>query len=239
MRALCVGGGAVSGISIDQASLRLTLSRLSAVGTRVAPEAARLAINDVAFSIFFQNKKLIEKSFDDPVPFTKNAFFVQKATTSNPVAIIQRKTIAGQRNYLETQSDGGVRPQTGLEKLLEKRLKYEGVIRAVLPTSHTRKDRRGNISRSLVTRILASAGSGGSASGGRRGGKYFVAQPGDALSPGVYEERAREIRKVLAFTDVAPRYDDNFPMVDAARKVAAKEFEPAYERAFKTALART
>ncbi|MEJ6397032.1 hypothetical protein [Yoonia sp. 208BN28-4] len=236
------------GVSISPADLRAVVARLSAVSTKVLPEASRLALNDVAFKVFFENKNLIERSFDRPVAFTRNAFRVDKATPSNLVATVERKTIQSGRHYLEVQSEGGRRPQTGLEKLLASRLRYEGIIQSVLPTANMRRTAAGNMSRGLVNQIVSAVQAqrdpttnttAASRQRNRRRAQYFVPGVDSKLSPGVYERRGKSIRKMLAFSDKSPSYEAAFPMQEHAQKVAEDAIEPAFERAFRTALART
>ncbi len=240
----------IDGFGVNAGDLARVASRLDALNSRVFPEASRLALNDVAFKVMYENRDLMKRVFDNPSPWTLSAFFVRKATLANMSATVERKTNQAGRHFLEVQSDGGKRPLTGLERLLTSRLKYNGLIQAVLPSKHARKDRRGNVSRGQINQILSAVqAQGDSAANTTKASKsrarnrnraaYFVPRTDSKLSPGVYQRKGDDIKKMLAFSDVAPTYDLRFPMEEHAQKVAAAEIEPAFERAFRTALART
>ena len=208
-----------------------------------AKEIARLATNDIAFEVFRENKTLIKKSFDSPTRFTVNSFMVRKATTSNPVATVERKPFLAKRHYLEVQSEGGQRGQTGVEKLLARRLKYAGLINSVLPTKHMRRNKFGNVSKGQMQKILSGVSSQrdsrnnstvrSEAQNKGLSAEFFVPDLDSKLTPGVWERRGKRIRKLLAFSDSAPRYDAAFPMEERAHKVASEYCEHAYERAFR------
>lgn len=225
---------------IDASDLRNLNRNLDNLRTDL-PRMNAWALNDMAFEVFRENKKLMARVFDNPVPYTLNAFFVRKATPQSPVATVQRKDKPVGKHYLEVQQQGGRRPQTGFEKLLSRRLKYEGIIQSVLPTRAARRNRYGNISPGLIQQVLSSVKAQGdayqntTAASRRRAGKrragYFVPQAESALSPGVYERRGETIRKVLAFSDAVPSYSARFPMEDHGQQVATAAAPAAYDRA--------
>ena len=219
------------------------LKELERFGRESAPEVSRLALNDTAFAVLGENKKLMERVFDRPNPFTLRAFRVQKATREDLTAVVLRKDMAARRHYLEVQSAGGARPQTGLERLMRTRLKYSGLIQSVLPTKNFRTNRYGNMAPGRVQQMLASVKAQGdrqqnttATSRAKARGKradYFVPKVGSSLSPGVYERRGKRIRKMLAFSQSAPRYRARFEMEAHGEEVARNAIAPAYERAFK------
>ncbi|WP_118136419.1 hypothetical protein [Oceanicella sp. SM1341] len=232
----------------DRRDLASLQRRLAALG-RDAPEVSRLALNDMAFAVHAENKKLIAEAFEQPTPFTLNAFVVRKATAASLSAVVERKPAQRGRHYLETQETGGKRGQTGFERLLSQRLKYSGIIQAVLPTKRLRRNRYGNVSPGVAQQILSAVQAQGDAAnnttaasakrvGARRAG-YFVPSEESRLSAGVFERRGKRIRKVLAFSDHMPGYTPRFPMEERARDVAAAAAPEAFERALARTLKRS
>lgn len=224
--------------------------RLRDVDRKALPMATRWALNDMAFAILEQTGELADEVFDRPTRWTKNAFFVRKATLQDMTAVVERKTAQRGRHYLEVQQEGGRRPQTGLERLLSRRLAYSGLIAAVLPTDNMRKDRHGNMSRGAVQRIISNLQASGDAAQnttqasrararGRRA-EYFVPRDGSSLSPGVYERGTRGgIKKMLAFSETVPNYSARYPMEERGRDTAETMAEPSFRRALARALAQT
>ncbi|WP_353472336.1 hypothetical protein PVT71_13665 [Salipiger sp. H15] len=225
---------------IDASELRSLNRNLDNLRTDL-PKLNAWALNDMAFAVFGENRKLMARVFDSPVPYTRNAFFVRKASPQTQVATVQRKDKPVGRHYLEVQEAGGRRPQTGFEKLLSRRMKYEGIIQSVLPTAAARRNRYGNLSPGLIQQVLSAVRAQGDAHqnttaaarrrAGRRRAGYFVPQAESALSPGVYERRGETVRKVLAFSDTVPSYSARFPMEEHGRQVATAAAPAAYERA--------
>jgi hypothetical protein len=211
-------------------------SRLRDIDRRHMPNVSRLALNDMAFAVLRENKALMQREFDRPTPFTLNAFYVKKAALQNMEALVERKTMQRGRHYLETQQLGGPRPDTGVERLLKSRLRYEGLIQAVVPTKGLRRNRYGNVAAGTMQRILSgvqaqSDRAQNTTAASRRRAAYFVPSLESSLSPGVYERSGKRIKKVLAFSDSQPRYRERFPMEEHARDVAEDEAAPAFRRA--------
>ena len=237
---------------LNMADVRAFQEKLKEVENRKVPMAARWALNDVAFEVLKENRALMQRVFDRPTPFTLNAFFVRKATLDNLSAVVERKTAQAGRHFLEVQSDGGPRKMTGVERLMTQRLKYSGVIQAVLPTKHLKRNQYGNVSPGLLNRIISSvqaqgdssanttADSRARANGGkkRRRAEYFVPRADSKLTAGVYERSGADqsIKKVLAFSEAAPSYSERFPMEENAQKVASEAIDEAFERGFRRAM---
>ena len=234
----------------NQADLANLIQRFRDIERRHLPDVTRSALNDMAFKVHAENKVLMERVFDQPTRFTLNAFWVRKATRSNPVAVVERKPVIGRKHYLAVQQDGGARGQTGLEKRMTYGLAYEGLIQSVLPAS-IRKDSHGNIAPGALQRLMSGTGiqvdrwQNRSATGRRRAEKrnkylssvYFVPDPDSHLSPGVYERGMDELIKIVHFSERVPTYTPRFPMEDHAKDVAAAEAPTAVERALRRALA--
>lgn len=235
--------------ALNASDLRALEHKLNDIDRRVMPKAARWALNDVAFEILAENKDLMRRVFDNPTPFTLNAFYVRKASLSDLNAVIERKRFPASRHYLEVQSEGGARRKTGVERLFTQRLRYEGLIQAVVPTKSLRRNRYGNIAPGTLQRIISGVRAQGDGAqnttaasraranaGSSRRAEYFVPRADSALSPGVYQRKGEKLTKVLAFSEVAPSYSKRFPMEAHAEKVARDRIELAFDRAFARAM---
>lgn len=235
-------------VRFDPASIALIGSKFAEIGKSILPEVSRLALNDMAFEVHAENKNLMRRVFENPTPFTLNAFWVRKATLDDLTATVERKTLARGRHYLEVQSEGGQRGNTGYERKLKSRLKYEGLIHAVVPTKALRRNRYGNVSAGMMNRILSSVQAQDDraanttarsrARAGARRAEYFVPKVDSSLSAGIWERRGRKIRKVLAFSQAVPSYQERYPMEKHAAKIAGKKAPDAVERALARALSR-
>lgn len=243
--------GAIRMQGLNMADVRAFQQKLKEVENRKVPMAARWALNDMAFAVLNANRKLMQSVFDRPTPFTLNAFYVKKATLSDMTAVVERKRAQSGRHFLEVQSDGGPRKMTGVERLMTQRLRYSGLIAAVVPTKHLKRNQYGNVPPGILNRIISGVQAQGDASANttadsrarangrsRRRAEYFVPKADSKLSPGVYERSGADqsIKKVLAFSEAAPSYSQRFPMEEHAQKVAADTMDEAFERGFRRAM---
>lgn len=240
----------VVNVGLNMADVRALQQKLKEIEDKRVPMMARWALNDVAFAVLAENRKLMERVFDKPTPFTLNAFYVRKATLSDLTAVVERKRAQAGRHFLEVQSDGGPRKKTGVERLFTQRLRYSGLIAAVLPTKNLKRNQYGNIASGVLNRIISGVQAQGDAAanttadsrkranaGGRRRAEYFVPRADSKLTPGVYERGSdRSIKKVLAFSEAAPNYSQRFPMEKHAREVASNAIDDAFTRAFQRAM---
>lgn len=230
-------------ISVNAADLKKLAGRMRDIERKQIPFAASLALNATGEDVMGSNQNLMRRVFDRPTRWTLNAFYLKRSTKTDLNASVQRKTAVGRRFYLEVQSDGGGRKKSGIESLFSARLEGGDNIDAVVPTRAVRKNRYGNVSPAQMKRILSgvkvqsasTAGAGGKAGAGRA--RYFASKPGGKLSPGVFERKGRKIKKVLAFTDEAPRYRSIFPMERNGYAVAGKVLAGHMRRSIKRALA--
>jgi len=236
--------GKVMDATINRADLAALSQRFRDIETRHLPDVTRWALNDMAFGVHAENKRLIDRVFDNPVRFTRNAFWVRKATRDNPVAVVERKRMVVGKHYLEVQQKGGTRRQTGIEKMLARRLPYEGLIQSVLPAS-IRTNAAGNIAPGALQRLLSGVGAqtdrnqnttDASRRRNPRRARFFVPDADSHLSPGVYAERAGELTKMLHLSEMAPTYRKRFPMEEHGETVAARAAPAAVERALARAL---
>lgn len=204
--------------------IRKALAKFDAVERKQVPFAMSLALNAVAHAVVEDMEPEAKRVFDRPTRFTAKAFRFERATKRRLVAVVRRKTAQSRRRYLEVQSQGGARSQTGMER----RLSVEGGLRTLVPTSSARKTAAGNWAPSQRKAALAA----------RRGdgGKFFKAGRRSHLSPGIYERRGKKQKlvKLAQLTSVAPKYDKRLDV----RGVAVRRVGRSFRREFRSAMAR-
>ena len=206
--------------------------KLDALTVRQTPYAVSRALNDTAKDIVTAERKEMESVFDRPTPFTLNAFFVKPSTKQNLVAVVSEKPMAGKRDFLMREAEGGARRSTALETLLRTKLAITGVLQAILPADNARLDQYGNWSNGQRNEVLAAIGamrdslsnrSARSLKRKRNPSTFFV--PTSGLPPAVYERTGKgQLHVILAFTSKAPSYEPRFPFERVARETAMKNF---------------
>lgn len=212
------------------------------------PFALSRALNDTAHDLASVHlPAAMRRDFDRPSRFTLNAFRFDRATKRQLTVVVLPKDRIGSRHYLYVQTEGGARPQTGLERLLAARLRYAGQIVSVTPAAGMRLDAHGNMSRGqlnqIVSAIQAQRDTGNNTSAASRArhrgrSQYFVPREGSRLSAGVWERTASgQLRKVLHFTAVAPRYERRFKFVETAERRAMSAFPSHLSRRLQEAWA--
>lgn len=239
-----------------RANIREFERGLSDTARQQLPFALSVAANEVAAELVTDLREEMGRKFDRPTRWTLNAFHFTRATKARPVATVQRKLPARGRHYLETEADGGARPLGGWEKQIAQRAAYSGRVGFIIPTVHAPKDAHGNLPRSAMQRILSHIGAQTDASANataksrsrRSGAQYFLAKPGGKMRPGVYMRMKRNAkaigpaesgkpRRVLVFTDKAPRYKARFDFDGVTSRGAARRLPEAMARALRHALA--
>lgn len=224
---------------------------LSDVGRRQLPFAMAVALNGLAVDLVELNRRRMAREFDRPTRWTLNAFHFVRATKANPVATIKRKDAVSGRHYLETQSEGGRRKQTGFERLLNSRLAYSGQVGFVVPTKHMPRNAHGNVHPGALQKVLSGLKAQGDAAQNEtdksrakklRAGapRYFVPAEGGRLSPGIYMRKGKDKPvKVFAFTTKTPGYAAQFQfypnMQKATDRLLPGYFAKALDRAIQTA----
>lgn len=138
-----------------EANFRQIERMLSDMQDKQIPFAMMLAVNDTAKDAHEEIQREMKTAFRNPTPWTQRAFFVKRATKTNPVAVIRRKDAPRGRHYLGVQARGGPRPQTGLERLVSSRLKYSGIVRTITPAKGARLNKYGNMSPGQRNQILS------------------------------------------------------------------------------------
>jgi len=197
------------------------------------PFAASVALNQTARQVQLAMKQQTTKSFDKPVPFTKNAFRYNKSTKVNLTAEVFP---AEDRPYLNTQIFGGQRLWKTYEGLIRGLARDTGnplpSSRKIVPTQIAR-NAAGNPKRRLFGEIqsrLSTSDRGGFMIGTPRGGNRM---------PGVYRRsRGRLVPYFLAVPN-EPTYRPRFPFEklgnDTVRRIYPTELSKALDRAIASA----
>jgi hypothetical protein len=206
--------------------------RLNDVERKQMPQATVWALNDTAAEILDHVQDHMEVVFDRPTRFTKNAFMVWRAKKSTLEAKVQERPSVGSRHYLKVQEAGGVRPKTGMEKMLA----GEGVMSALVPAAGARLDRSGNWSRSQMRQAIG----GVTGKGQPARGAFFTSSKGGRLSPGIWKRTGKgkreKLTKVAHFLDYMPRYTERLEFMDGAEEVFDRRFATHFDAAFRKAM---
>lgn len=206
------------------------------------PRVTVEALNDTAAEGLVALQDEMRARFDRPVNFTLNAFMVWRANQSTMQAMVKERPSVGRLHYLKVQGFGGPRPNTGLEKLVQSRLKYAGQIVAITPAAGARLDGNGNWSTGQRNRALSAVQAQRDATANTtaasrkrspRRAQYFVPRPGSKLSPGIWERKGKTISKIVHFTSAVPTYA---PLIDWRDTVQQRTVQ-AYPRNFRARLA--
>lgn len=198
-------------MTLDHRDLTRGLTHLQ---TDQAPYAAARALTETAWGAARGLKGHMDSVFDNPTAFTRNAFRVIGAKkTSLEAQVLPKDRIAG-RHYLFTQEEGGARPQTGIEKLLQQHVAFDGILQTAVPADDAKLTRAGNLSSAQIQRLLSGLGAqrdgrqnSTKASRARQKSRetYFV--PRHGLSPGVFARQSNgRLKMILAFTAKASLY---------------------------------
>jgi hypothetical protein len=219
----------IRGVAMDD--LRLTLDdtaflrQLSAFQVTQLPKAGSLALNDTAYDVLKEIQNRMDVVFDRPTRFTKNALMVWRAKPDNLEAQVKERPTVGSRHYLKIQETGGIRPKTGLEKLMASNLPYGGIVGAIIPASGARLDGFGNWSMGERNQVLSqlqaqrdtTANETAASRKRKRGkspGRYFVPKSDKG---GVYRRSDDgTVTKVLTITDHMPSYKPRLGFYDTA-----------------------
>ncbi len=234
-----------------QADIERLRRRLDDVQRRQLPYATSRALNATARDVFDDVRTEMERAFDRPTRWTMNAFYVWRSTKTDLTAAVRLKDTVAGRHYLPIEASGGLRPQTGVEKLLERKLAYAGIIQSVIPTKWARKDRYGNWSKGERNQVLSaikaqrdSTANTTKRSRGlarnRRRAMYFVPREGSKLSPGVWKRTSNskraKVKKILSFTDRRASYQPRFRFREVATDTAIQRMPVHMARELENAL---
>jgi len=226
--------------------------RLNNVFARQIPFATALGLTRTAQKIREAERAEAQRVFDRPTPFTLNAFRVVPATKETQVAEVRYRdpAIWARRHYLETQTHGGTRGMTGLERRLRFDLREVGAFEAIIPTSLAAKDAYGNWSAGERNRVLSALNaqldplSNSTDRSKRRGGKwkrfeYKLGRVGAANNVAILRTRNGFADPIALFVRKRPQYRPRFEFYEVGARtfnaVYPAEFEAAMTRALATA----
>lgn len=221
---------------------------LNDVERKQVPIATVWGLNDTASDVLAHMQSQMDVVFDKPTRFAKNAFMVWRATKATMMAEVKERPSVGARHFLKVQERGGARGQTGLEKLLDSRLNYDGQIVAVVPAAGAKLNAFGNWSSGERNKVLSavqsqrdSQANSTDASKARSKSRvgYFVPRPGSKLSAGVWKRSGKKgsLTKILHFTTAMPTYDKRLGFYDGAQSVFDDQFPINFARTFQKAMA--
>jgi len=225
-------------------------AQLANLTMRQIPFAASKALNRTANELKDWNRIQMKRRFDKPVPYTLNAFMVERSNKRKLIAAVRRKDKPSGKHYLEVQAKGGPRPRKGVEKMMDRRIAYNGILRAVVPTSKGNgKTKAGGINMGEVNRALAGLGASYSsntytrnkqrAAESRRNlqkkpTQYFVGEPGSGKNQtgGIYKRSAggKKITKVFHLLDYSPQYQKKLPFKQYMTRQAKLSFPKNLKR---------
>lgn len=231
-------------------------AKLANLAMRQMPFAASKALNQTAVELKAFNRIQMKRRFDDPVRYTLDAFMIDRSHKRKLVAGVRRKDKPSGKHYLEVQAAGGVRPRKGVEKMMDQRIAYPGILRAVIPTSKGNgQTKNGNINMGEVNRALAGLGASYSSTAytrnrqrtaeskrnlQKRPSQYFVSEPGQGRSKtgGIYKRSpaGNKVTKVFHFLDYAPQYRKKLPFRSYMTKQAKLSFPKNLRREMRAAL---
>ena len=231
-------------------------AKLANLAMRQIPFAASKALNQTAVELKSWNRIQMQRRFDKPVKYTLDAFMVDRSNKRKLVAGVRRKDKPSGKHYLEVQAKGGTRPRKGVEKMMEQRIAYNGILRAVVPTSKGNgQTKAGGINMGEVNRAMAGLGSSYSATSytrdrqraaeskrnlQKRPSQYFVSEPssGKNKTGGIYKKSAagKKVTKVFHFLDYSPQYKKKLPFKSYMTKQAKLSFPKNLRREMRAAL---
>lgn len=213
--------------------------KMATMVSRQIPFATAKSLTLTAKTLVEQNKRDMVSIFDNPVPWTRNAFFFIPAKKNNPRTIIKRKDMASgtnvppsKQNYLEDLQDGGGRKPKAFETALTSRASGASRFRYATPTRDTRTTAAGNIGRATINKILSQTG---------KGGKMFVPKPSHPLAQrggdGVFERMARgKVKKRLHLHNSMPSYRPQFNFYKRMDRYGRKAFQRIFKRELQMAM---
>jgi hypothetical protein len=200
------------------------------------------ALNWTAFDARDANKLDMDSVFDNPTPWTKNAFAVKKAKPSSLKASVTAKDTRGRMKasaseYLARQVSGGDRDQGGFERLLRSRRILPHNFRAVVDKT-VRRNRYGNLSKARYQKIVQQVKS---VDDGGEG--YFLLRASKKSSRraplGIFHRKQNDvIESVFNFTAKKVNYKKRLDFFKTVEDVRDRKFASAYRRSLMRQLRR-
>lgn len=237
-------------------SARVIGNRLQKAVRKQIPFAASQALNDTGKTLVSINKMNMKRTFDKPVPYTLNAFYVKRAMKADLSVAVRRKDKPAGKHYLDIQKSGGVRPRKRFETMVKYHVGYEGYVGAVLPTAAA-TDSKGNASMPRLLEAMAGLADAGKASSptasytknayykkvdaraaraqkGRRSSQFFIGykEQGKNKTDGIYRKSpgGRSVKKLFHIVDYKPSYRGIYKFDPPLRKHAMSYFPAKFKR---------
>jgi hypothetical protein len=195
--------------------------------------AVASALTDTARTVAQAMPAEVNRVFEGgAVPFTRQAFFFQRADKARLTAVVGIKRL--QAEYLAYQVQGG-----------ERRPKRQ----ALRLPGDVDKTAQGNLPAGAIARLVARAKSGKRTTKGMAkrygvssGLDLFYGEPGDGRPAGIYKrvvisKDRTQLIPVVVFPKVSARYEARFDFYGIARRKALASFEPALVKAWAKAKA--
>jgi hypothetical protein len=231
------------GVKADMAGLSASMS---AVARDQLPFAMALALTWTAKDALAAEKRTIERVFDRPTPFSRNAFQLVPATKTRLVASVEQKPAIGSRNarqWLKPQVFGGPRKH----KAFERHLIAVGAMPSNLfavPTRSCPRDAYGNIRGSIIMQILSDLGAhavdpwqNASAWSRRRNKRerFYLLRAGNTPLAIAINKGGKGVVYVVYVR--TPNYRKRFPFFEVGRAVGEAMAAVNFRKAFATAIA--
>lgn len=237
-------------------SARVIGNRLQKAVRKQIPFAASQALNDTGKVLLTVNKREMKRVFDNPVPYTLNAFYLKRAMKADLSVAVRRKDKPAGKHYLEIQHTGGVRPRKRFETVVKYHVKYQHDLQSVLPTTIS-KNPRGNASMPRLMEAIAGLSERGQASSptapytknsyqkkidarhkkltqGKRTSDYFVGykEDGKNKTDGIYRRSpsGKSVRKIFHLLPFQQSYKSRYPFHPRLRKRAMSYFPAEFKR---------
>ena len=190
------------------------------------PFAISQALNKAGFDVRKALSEQTTRSFDDPTPFTKGAFLVQRGNKADPTVLVGAQA---NRPYFGPQIRGGQRYPKEFEGYI--RGLSGGRIRGKLVPTSLAVDGRGNPRKALfgqIARGLSTTSRGG----------FFIGKPkGRGRPAGVYRRSRKQLFPYFVETSAEPRYQPRFPMEQVGRDTVNRVVGPYLRSSLERALA--
>ena len=186
---------------------------------------AKKALNDTAFKVKKAVDAEINKTFDNPVPFTQRAIGVEQATRENLTAKVFIRD--PQLKYLREHVEGGPRKAKKSEQRFTR--DTNAAKSFWIPGAGIKLNRFGNMTLATVKNIAAKLNARGPYAGG-----VFFGQP-EGMPVGIYARKGRGKRVTglipLLIQVDQPRYRKRFKFYEVAEQAASAELSRQMNRA--------
>lgn len=192
-----------------KSDIKKAIKALDDLQRKQVPFATAKALTDTAKAVQKAVIAQAEKDLDNPMPFTKRGFYVQRATKANLIAVVGIKDI--QDKYLRTQIFGGTSKPNK---------------RALLKPKNVALNAYGNLPRNRVKRLLARADVFSGTVAGIDGIWQRLGKDG----------KAKRNVKLLIRYKKEQRYKPQYKFYETAEKVARSSFRRNFDNALAEAL---